>query len=208
MSKQQNNKEIRYTNIVEAAEKLFTKNSWDKVQMQDIADEAGLGVATLFRYFPKKQRVIVAVAVKILLADLKFFQKIHNETMTGVQKIEVIFQHLNRLNRPGEIESAKFIDIFDSNIAEIENYEVETAQYFKIRNDISKIVTNIVIEGQRDGSLPEGRTMTEEIMTMINSYALFSRKLAMMKSILDLETNPSAEEQLRIMHDMYMERLK
>lgn len=208
MSKQQTNKEIRYKNIVEAAEKLFTKNSWDKVQMQDIADEAGLGVATLFRYFPKKQRVIVAVAVKILSQDLKFFQKIHNETMTSIQKIEVIFQHLNRLNRPGEIESAKFIDIFDSNIAEIENYKDETTQYFKIRNDISKIVTNIVIEGQKDGSFPEGKTMTEEIMTMINSYALFSRKLAMMKSVLDLETNPSAEEQLRIMHDMYMERLK
>jgi AcrR family transcriptional regulator len=208
MSKQQTNKEIRYKNIVEAAEKLFTKNSWDKVQMQDIADEAGLGVATLFRYFPKKQRVIVAVAVKILSQDLKFFQKIHNETMTSIQKIEVIFQHLNRLNRPGEIESAKFIDIFDSNIAEIENYKDETTQYFKIRNDISKIVTNIVIEGQKDGSFPEGKTMTEEIMTMINSYALFSRKLAMMKSVLDLETNPSAEAQLRIMHDMYMERLK
>ena len=45
MSKQQSNREKRYQTIIDSAERLFTKNSWETVQMQHIADAAGIGVA-------------------------------------------------------------------------------------------------------------------------------------------------------------------
>ncbi|MFN3633241.1 helix-turn-helix domain-containing protein, partial [Exiguobacterium profundum] len=66
MSKRQQNKEERVQLIIQEAERLFIENGFEKVQMQDIADAAGIGVATLFRYFPKKDQLIVAAAVKNL----------------------------------------------------------------------------------------------------------------------------------------------
>lgn len=208
MSKQLENKERRTKAIVDAAEKLLTESTWDSVQMQDIANKAEVGVATLFRYFPKKQMLIIAVANQILSEELDFYCIINRQDATGIQKVESIFQRVNRLGNPGALKKSKFIDIFESNIGELENFESEAEEYFNIRNDISSIVSRIVVDGQADKTLPSGEGITDEIMTMVNNYSLFARKLALMKNIMSLEKHPGTDVQLKIMHDMYMERLK
>ncbi|CAM2835762.1 TetR/AcrR family transcriptional regulator [Salinicoccus roseus] len=208
MSKQQSNREKRYQTIIDSAERLFTKNSWETVQMQHIADAAGIGVATLFRYFPKKELVIIAVAEQLLSRELGFFHAIQEKKLSGFEKIEAIFHQYNRLKTPDVIDEAKFIDRFDANIGDIEDYETAAAKYFEIRKEIALIVKNIVQEGQADGSLPQGASMMDEIMTMINNFGLFARKLALMNDILELEATPDAKQQLSIIHDMYMVRLR
>lgn len=208
MSKQQSNREKRYQAIINSAEQLFTKNSWETVQMQHIADAAGIGVATLFRYFPKKELVIIAVAEQLLSRELGFFHDIQEKKLSGFEKIEAIFHQYNRLKTPDVIDEAKFIDRFDANIGDIEDYETAAAKYFEIRKEIAVIVKDIVQEGQADGSLPQGASVMDEIMTMINNFGLFARKLALMNDILELETTPDAKQQLTIMHDMYMARLR
>ncbi|WP_179287300.1 TetR/AcrR family transcriptional regulator [Salinicoccus roseus] len=208
MSKQQSNREKRYQTIIDSAERLFTKNSWETVQMQHIADAAGIGVATLFRYFPKKELVIIAVAEQLLSRELGFFHAIQEKKLSGFEKIEAIFHQYNRLKTPEVIDEAKFIDRFDANIGDIEDYETAAAKYFEIRKEIAVIVKNIVQEGQADGSLPQGASMMDEIMTMINNFGLFARKLALMNDILELEATPDAKQQLSIIHDMYMVRLR
>lgn len=208
MSKQLANKERRHKAIVDAAEKLLIESSWDSVQMQDIAKEAEVGVATLFRYFPKKQTLIIAVANQILTEELDFYCSINRQNNTGLQKVESIFQRVNRLDQAETLKKSKFIDIFESNIGELENFVTEAEEYFNIRNDISTIVSRIVVDGQADKTLPSGKGVTDEIMTMINNYSLFARKLALMKNIMSLEKHPGTDVQLKIMHDMYMERLR
>lgn len=175
--------------------------------MQDIADEAEVGVATLFRYFPKKQMLIIAVANQILSAELDFYCRISQQDATGIEKIEAIFQRVNRFGNPVSLKKSKFIDIFESNIGEFDHFEMEAKDYFAIRNDISNIVSRIVNDGQADNTLPFEDGVTDEIMTMINSYSLFARKLALMKDIMTLEKHPGIATQLKIMHDMYMEKL-
>lgn len=208
MSKQLENKERRTKAIIDAAEKLLIESSWDSVQMQDIADEAEVGVATLFRYFPKKQMLIIAVANQILSEELDFYCDISKQEITGIEKVESIFTRVNRLDNPGALKKSKFIDVFESNISEFDNFAAEAKDYFAIRNDISNIVSKIVQEGQADNTLPSGEGVTDEIMTMINNYSLFARKLALMKGIMTLEKHPGISTQLNIMHDMYMERLR
>lgn len=208
MSKQLKNKERRTQAIVDAAEKLLTESTWDSVQMQDIANEAGVGVATLFRYFPKKQMLIIAVANQILSEEFGFYRSVNLLDATGIEKVEAIFTRVNRLDNPEALKKSKFIDIFESNIGELENFVTEAEEYFKIRNDISNIVSRIVSDGQADKTLPSGAGVTDEIMTMVNNYSLFARKLALMKNIMVLEKHPGTDIQLKIMHDMYMERLR
>lgn len=207
MSKQLENKARRTKLIIDAAEKLLIEHTWDSVQMQDIANEAGVGVATLFRYFPKKQMLIIAVANQILSTELDFYQDICSQNTTGIQKVEAIFQRVNRLGNPTALKRSNYIDIFELNIASIENFETAAAEYFKIRNEISIYISRIVSDGQADKTLPSGDGITDEIMTMINSYNLFARKLTMIKDIMTLEEHPSISTQLKIIRDMYMERL-
>ena len=41
---------------------LFSKNTIESVSMQQIANACGLGIATLYRYFPRKQEFVMAVS--------------------------------------------------------------------------------------------------------------------------------------------------
>lgn len=51
----------RYRRILEAGEMLGSRMEFERVQMQDVAAEAGVAIATLYRYFPSKVHLFVAI---------------------------------------------------------------------------------------------------------------------------------------------------
>lgn len=52
----------RRETFLESGFKLFSSKNIDTVSLQEVADESGLGVATLYRYFVNKPGLVVAVA--------------------------------------------------------------------------------------------------------------------------------------------------
>ncbi|TDC58782.1 TetR/AcrR family transcriptional regulator [Actinomadura sp. KC345] len=55
------NQKDRYERILRAARKLGSAHDLERVQMQDVANEAGVAIATLYRYFPSKVHLFTAV---------------------------------------------------------------------------------------------------------------------------------------------------
>jgi AcrR family transcriptional regulator len=53
-------KNKRYEKAVDVSAQLFLKNGIDSVKMTDIADECGIGVATLYRWFGTKNGITIA----------------------------------------------------------------------------------------------------------------------------------------------------
>jgi len=51
----------RYRRILRAAARLGAQEELDRVQMQDVAREADVAIATLYRYFPSKVHLFAAV---------------------------------------------------------------------------------------------------------------------------------------------------
>ena len=52
----------RKQKIVEKAYELFSSRTIDSVSLQDIADETGVGISMLYRYFENKQTLVVEAA--------------------------------------------------------------------------------------------------------------------------------------------------
>jgi AcrR family transcriptional regulator len=50
---------IRRSSIIDAAEKVFAEKSFSKVSMRDIAREAGISPALIYRHFPDQQHLFV-----------------------------------------------------------------------------------------------------------------------------------------------------
>lgn len=50
--------------LLEKGFEIFTQRGIEPVSMQNIADAAGCGIATLYRYFDKKQGFVIEVAMK------------------------------------------------------------------------------------------------------------------------------------------------
>ncbi len=55
-------KEVTRQKILEAGFRLFVDNNIDKVTMQDVAKAAGVGVATVYRYYSTKPALAMGVS--------------------------------------------------------------------------------------------------------------------------------------------------
>lgn len=60
--------------ILRAAEIIFTRRDFHEVLMEDVAQECGVGKGTLYRYFPSKRELYLAVmfeGIEALRDDLR-----------------------------------------------------------------------------------------------------------------------------------------
>lgn len=57
-------RETRRTIIIEAAERIFATTPFNKVNMRDIAKEAGISPASIYRYFPDQQNLFVQSLIR------------------------------------------------------------------------------------------------------------------------------------------------
>lgn len=47
--------------ILESAFRLFSENTIEKVKLTEVAEAAGIGIAPLYRYYPSKLDLVLAV---------------------------------------------------------------------------------------------------------------------------------------------------
>ena len=81
---QESLKSRRFEAAVSASAKLFLERGIDAVKMTDIANETGIGVATLYRYFGTKTRITIA-AMTYLWNDM-------NKMFSGIFESEVFMK--------------------------------------------------------------------------------------------------------------------
>jgi TetR/AcrR family transcriptional repressor of mexJK operon len=77
-------------NVLRAAERIFTDHDYHEVLMEDVARASGVGKGTLYRYFPSKRDLYVAVmfeGIEQLHAEL---EAAIDKPATPVRKIEHI----------------------------------------------------------------------------------------------------------------------
>lgn len=63
--------EERKSQILNAAEGVFTKKGFDDARMDDIAEETGLSKGTLYNYFKSKEDLVIAILDRIFLGAFK-----------------------------------------------------------------------------------------------------------------------------------------
>lgn len=72
--------------ILEAGFRLFSEHSIERITMTDVANAAGIGVATVYRYFNTKQTLVLATGTWVwekYLADALRFLDTQNLTAAG-----------------------------------------------------------------------------------------------------------------------------
>lgn len=112
--------------IIEEAMSLFLEKSIVNVTMSDIAKRVGVGDATLYRYFQKKQNIVMQASVKLSkTVNTEYFSP--KPGMTGFEQIASFFSayELIYVQHP---EYFKFINQLDAyitteNVIEINEYE-------------------------------------------------------------------------------------
>jgi len=77
MKLREDEREIRKTLIMEAAMSLFETKMFHEIGMRDIAKEAGVSAATIYRYFPSRDDLFV----EALIQDMNNIEKLLEEAL-------------------------------------------------------------------------------------------------------------------------------
>ncbi len=77
----------RKTQILNAAEGVFTKKGFSEARMDDIAEKTGLSKGTLYLYFKSKEELIIAILDRIFGDVFKQFETRKNAELNATEAI-------------------------------------------------------------------------------------------------------------------------
>ncbi|TQR18843.1 TetR/AcrR family transcriptional regulator [Psychrobacillus soli] len=205
LSVREQNKSTRYQHIVSAAERLFLDRGLDSVQMQDVANEAEVGIATVFRYFPKKDKLIVAVAIQNLERILPAFEEIAASPKTAYVRLEDVLNYLleeDQNSPPGN--SSKFREAFESYASFTKEPLPDIDDYIEIQKQISNSLNPIIEDGKTDGSIRTDLAIKETLITIINTFGTFVNNVVLKAPISFLEEDIDPHIQQRLLKDILL----
>jgi len=79
--------EERKSQILNAAEDVFTKKGFDEARMDDIAEETGLSKGSLYNYFKSKDDLIIAILDRIFQHEFRVFESLDLTSMSATDAI-------------------------------------------------------------------------------------------------------------------------
>ncbi len=201
-------KKQRRENILEEAEKLFLHKGIDNTTMDEIAKEAGIGIATLFRYFPKKEIIIQTVAaakLQILLDALKEIEQQSSSCMDMMTDVMDFF-----IGQMSEQDGAmpKLLDNFvNYKAVAIDSFD-DLNMYHEMRDEISIVFTRMIETHKNDGSIKQDLSTTQILSTILSNFSVFTFKLSLKGNENLPAPELTSEEQLVIMKRIFLDYLR
>lgn len=204
MSKREQQKQQRRQNIIQIAKDLFLDKGLQTIQMQDVANVAGIGIATLFRYFPKKEYLMVAVTNVITDEMATDVRQIVEQTVTSYEKIEQILDYYMGMTKDPQLRLARYFESFDLYGKIAEESPEQYDEYLSVRSRLAHVLLTLSEQGKTDGSVRTDVDLDLFIMTMVQNFSLFTYKSSLTKHDNHLSTLLSSDKQLALMKDVFL----
>lgn len=204
MNKREEQKQQRRHHIIQAAKDLFLEQGVQNIQMQDVANAAGVGIATLFRYFPKKEYLVIAATNAITDEMAAHIGKIVEQTIPAYKKIEQILDYYIDGTKDPQLRLAKFFESFDLYEKLAEQSPEQYSEYFLTRSRLAGILLTLAEQGKQDHSIKPDIDLDVFILTMVQNFSIFSFKSSLAIHDTDLSMLLSADKQLAMMKDVFL----
>ncbi|MGX2959408.1 TetR/AcrR family transcriptional regulator [Peribacillus sp. JNUCC 23] len=198
------NKKQRTEQIILAAEELFSEKGLYDVQMQDIATKANVGIATLFRYFPKKENIIVEVAVFVLGKFQEDLQKIADSEKNAFDKLEQLFDYFLEVANGPARKVTLFREAFES-YSSYRNEPLENINaYIEIQEVLSHEIFKIIKQGEVDGSIRSDIKTELALATITNCFGMFSTKITLHEQVANFSSGITAIDQQQFLKELFL----
>ena len=207
---QKNLKACRTDRAVAAAAELFLKNGIESVKMTDIADASGVGVATLYRYFGTKPRMVTEAMTflwnRIKLLFSGFFDSPHFTSQTGIKQLGDLMRMFIVLYQ-AHADFMRLVDEFDRFILREGIPKEELKEYERSVINFYPVLERAYLRGVEDGSVKKLDNF--KLFYLTHAHAL----LEMCKKFVGGEILPSddfahAEDELQMLIDTALAYLK
>jgi AcrR family transcriptional regulator len=159
-------RENRQNIIIDAAERVFASKPFDEVNMRDIASEAGISHATIYRYFPDQQTLFMEAFLR------------------GVQQVLPRIEEAVESNQdaPGDVAADVFIDFLfekDHYFKMMTHFMLDGAlnpELFEKLNTAGRLILDQIEElFRRYGAVKETRILAHAFFASLNGILITFR---------------------------------
>lgn len=196
-------KDAKVNFLVDIATDLFMCRSIQEVTIRDIAISAQVGEATIYRYFGKKQELVVQAAMKLQGIVSKDYFKL-DDKMNGFQKLEAFYlSYLNIFDNHRDFY--KFLSEFDSYMS-VENKDVLNP-YENAIDQYKSAFMNAYKQGLKDGSVKEQENIELFYFSTTHSILELCKKLAL-KAVLNQDLAIEKLGEVKCLINIVLDTLK
>ena len=139
--------------ILAAAEKFFVlENSYKKVTVRKIAEEADVSVGALYLHFRTKEDILATLFCRYINELLEEARANLSGNEKGAEKLNILFNYLDTISRTSRFNLYIQISFLDSSESEVIEEKIIT-EIEKGMKKITILITEIVRQGKKDGSI-------------------------------------------------------
>ncbi|NOY36836.1 MAG: TetR/AcrR family transcriptional regulator [Chlorobi bacterium] len=176
-------KQRRFNEIVDAAEKLFFRLGFDGVTMDDIAREAELAKGTLYLYFKSREDLHYAIVLRGLDILNRLIHEVYDRLKTGLENIRKMGEAYVRFFKeyPGYFSAIMYFDAI-----RFEKLQPEDKLKILDTNSPLMFFIDVLKEGQEDGSITHDVPAAELAVILWSQVSGVFDFIALRGKILDL----------------------
>ncbi len=206
-------KNARIERILQSAFSLFSHNGFDAIAMTDIAKEAEIGVASLYRYFETKDEIAIRTAMwawenrkKMILPFLEDTDYLNKN---GISQLEEIFELFFKLYQ-NEPDFFRYIYFFDAYIVCQKINSERLIPYQGVIETVQTIISKAITKGIEDGSISNKYKNLEKQLYFSLMHTLFSatQKLSLSGKMLKMDEDNDDIQQLKLLGKILIGGLK
>lgn len=197
----------RRQKIIDAGSMLFATQGFEQTTMQNIADEAEIGVATVFRHFPRKELILFEIVSQLYKNQIPRFECIDNLAITPLEKVNLILEAYIDYLSEENFEMTKILETFELYVAFHDVEDEVLAQIQRVFRLIPALITRILEQGQQDGSIRRDLENPKIVTTIINLFGTAIKKYSLHASSKKLESYMPVIDELYTVKDFLIEHV-
>ena len=191
--------------ILNTATELFMTRNISDVTIKDIADEAGVGEATIYRYFKTKNNIVLACAINLGKNVYKDYFDM-SKGKTGYDKLEIFYKsYLNLFKKsPSHFYFVREFDAYMVARGEVSLVDDEKGLVDQFKN----VFIEAYELGLADGSVKEVKNV--EVFYFATTHALLElcKKLSMKKGVLEQDKTLKKTSEIKCLINVILSSLQ
>ena len=197
-------KDLKTKYLVDVATKLFLKRGIREVTIKDIAEEAGIGEATIYRHFSKKQNIVLA---SVLTLKQKVFEGYFDlsKGKTGFEKVEIFYMSYLNIFRDSP-EYFYFINEFDAYMCMEEN--VSLNEYEKEVDTFKAQYLEAYEQGLNDKTIRKVDSIETFYFSTTHSLLELCKKMSVTRDLLSQDKNGKKAAEVECLIKIILDSLK
>lgn len=198
-------KEQRKEEVVVAAIEVFKAKGIENAKMTDVAVEAQVGVASVYRYFKTKPELVIEAATMYWKREIEALYSQYASAdftkQSGIEQVRAILEVFLYLyqQHPAFL---KFIHEFDNYVVKEQIGEDKLADYEQSIINVKGIMGEAFNAGYQDGSISKRASFDQFYDTITHTLISLCQKLLLRGVIINSDRQVDGEMQIHMVIDM------